>query len=264
MSEPNVKVENALYHNPARAFNAPRMSGLHGLKGLSFSYRLNQWGPKVGPSMIPANTFSKGYAPGLSGLSGPVSWFEGLIGIESPADILTDAAGTMASVNDSISPAGTQIQTLLNQAQGYSGAQDATTQQKAQACQAEAAGLVSSLSTLQSAAATLVQQITTAQADTTTTQDVAQSLKDNASSLQTQVTAFVKGIAQLQSDVLALAKYAQSGPSAIQSIENAVGSTVESSISTLTWILGGSAVAYFLLPSLLPRLAGGVRKAVRG
>lgn len=285
MSEPNPAVQRALYFDPAAAFHGgvsiipgfdpappvpvgtPRVAGLHGIRGLNFSYRLNQWGPKMAPAMLPANTSPYAYTPnnpsgGLSGLSGPLSWVESLFGVESIADTLTDASNNVNTATDALYPTQAAIQTLLSQAQAYSGSTDATVQQKSQACQAEAAGLISAMSNLQSAAGTLITAIQNGQApNSSITSDAATDLKQQSAALLDQVNTFVKSIGQLKSDVLDLAKYAQSGPSTIQAIENSVGATVKSSVSTLTWILGGGALVYFLAPSFIPRLASGIRKA---
>ncbi len=66
--------------------------------GLSFAYRLNTWGPKVGPPMLPAN------------LAGPISWVEGVFGIQSPSSILSDA-------NDEVKADMTKLSALLSQIQ---------------------------------------------------------------------------------------------------------------------------------------------------
>lgn len=274
MSEPNPKVEAALHFLPAEAFrpitpktNAPRVSGLFGLRGLSFGERLIQWGPKVGPAMLPANDFSAAYTPsGLSSshLASPVTWVEGIFGLESAADMLNDAATTVADINQNLNPAGTKIQTLLSQAQGYNGAQNASIQSKAQSAQAHAAGLIANLSTLQAASSDLSVQLLSAKADANTTKDIGGAFKEQADALSTQVDTFLDGVSSLDSEVKALVKYAQSGPSALESIESSIGASVTSSVSTLTWLVGGGALVYFLAPTFIPRLVGGIRKARRG
>lgn len=255
LSRPNVAVRRALHNEPGAAFH-PTMSGLHGLRGLSFADRLNTWGPKTGPAMVPANTFARGST--ISGLSSPFTWLEGMLGIEAPIDMATDAGNTLNSAASSLTGATTQIKTLLAQAQGYDNATNPTIQAKAQACEAEAAGLNSSLATLQSSIAALGSAITAGQQNSATlTKDQAQALKDQAATLANQVAAFLKGIMQLQSDVADLGKAAQSGPGVMATLE---GAAVHS-ISTLTWILGGGALIYFLAPTFIPRMIGGLRKA---
>jgi hypothetical protein len=236
-------------------YNRALKRGLADVKGLSFAYRLNTWGPKNGPAMRPANTFPGGYTPAVRGLAGPLTWMEGILGIEAPADILTDATNILSDVNTQLTGAGTTITSLLNQAQGYDNVAAADVQSKAQACEAEAAGLQANLANLQTSSQNIATFITTLSG--TTDKNAAQAVKDAANNLSAQVSTFMKGISQLQSDVAALVKYAQSGPGAVQTLENAaVGS-----ISTLTWVIGGSLAAYFLLPTFIPRLASGLRKS---
>ncbi len=264
MSVPNPKVENALYHVPAKAFHPNPPSGTAGIRGLSFAYRLNAWGAKNGPAMIPANDYPHAFLPdntGLSGLSSPLTWMQSLVGMESVPDILTDASNNLADAVENLEPIGSQIQTLLQQAQAYGNATDATIQQKSQATQSEAAGLLSAMATLQNTAATFATAIQNAKIDTATDKTTAQNLKDQTDAFASQVSDFVKSISQLQSDVLALAKYAQSGPSTIQAIEGSIGATVKTSVSTLTWILGGGALVYFLAPTFIPRMVSGIRKS---
>ncbi len=247
----------------------PRMSqpdrtvsrGLAGLKGLSFAYRLNQWGPKVGPAMISANTFSRGMTPpALRGLASPLTWLEGVFGVESAANMVNDAASSLTSALAPLNGLQTTIQTLLGQAQGYDGSNDTTVQAKAQACESEAAGLISSYSTIQTQAQALGTAIQTANADPNVTTTTAQGLKDAVAALTPNIQALVKGVSQLQSDVAALIKYAQAGPGVVQGIESAA----VNSISTLTWIIGIGGLGYLLLPSFLPRISKGLGKAVRG
>jgi hypothetical protein len=236
-------------------YNRDLKRGLADVKGLSFAYRLNTWGPKNGPAMLPANTFRRGYTPSVRGLAGPLTWVEGILGIEAPADILTDATNILNDINSQLNTAGTTIATLLNQAHGYDSVAAADVQSKAQACEAEAAGLQANLATLQTSSQNIATSITTLSG--TTDKVAAQTAKDAANNLSAQVSTFMNSVAQLQSDVSALVKYAQSGPGAVQTLENAA----VSSISTLTWLVGGGLAVYFLLPSFLPRLASGIRKS---
>lgn len=234
-------------------YNREIKRGLAGIRGLNFAYRLNNWGPKNGPSMLPANAFTKGYAPTPQGLSGPITWVESIFGVESAANMLVDAQDTLADVNESLNSASLQIHTLLNQAQGYDSVTGADVQAKAQACQSQAVGLQSNLASMQTASQNIATEISTNPTDKT----IAQSIKDAASALQGQVSTLLKNVSHLQDDVTALIKYAQSGPGAVQTLENAA----VSSISTLTWIAGGGALIYLLAPTFIPRMIGGLRKA---
>jgi hypothetical protein len=234
-------------------YNRQVERGLSGIKGLNFAYRLNSWGPKTGPAMLPANTFSGAYVP--TGLASPLTWIEGVFGVEAPADIVVDASNNLAQANTSLNNDATTIQTLLNQASGYSSVTGADVQAKAQASMAEAAGLQSNLATLQTAAQNLATQVSTLTG--TTDKVAAQALKDAVASLVTQVSTFESGINQLGKDVSALVSYAQNGPGAVQTLENAA----VSSVSTLTWLVGGGLLVYFLAPTFLPRMMGGIRKA---
>jgi len=256
LSKPSVSIERAMNFDPARAFSGGgSLSGLHGLRGLSFAYRLNQWGSKQGPAMIPANAFSSGYAP--RGLSSPITWVEGLLGIESPANMVTDAANSLNSAISPLTGAQTTIQSALGQAQGYDGATDPTVQSKAQGCESEATGLLNAYSTLQSSIQGTLNAIQTASQDPNVTKDTATALQGQVSTLSAQISTFMKGVSQLQSDVAALVKYATAGPGVVQTLETAA----TSSISTLTWLVGGGLMVYFLAPTFIPRLAGGIRKS---
>lgn len=238
-------------------YNRQLKRGLAGIRGLNFAYRLNTWGPKQGPSMLPANTFKQGYTPrgGLSGIASPITWLEGALGIEAPTDILADASSTLSNVNTSLATAASTITALLNQAQSYDSVTGADVQSKAQACQAQAAGLQTNLGTLQISSQNISTQISTLSG--TTDKVAAQSAKDAASALSDQVSTFLQGVAGLSTSVAALVKYAQNGPGAVQTLEDAA----VSSVSTLTWILGGGALVYFLAPTFLPRMMSGIRKA---
>ncbi len=247
----------------------PRMSrpdrsvqrGLAGIKGLSFAYRLNTWGTKNTPPMVNANTFRKGFIPPQpTGLASPFTWLEGVFGVESPQDMLVDAMNNLNSILAPLDNVQTSIQTLIDQAQGYDSSTDTTVRAKAQASESEAAGLLSSYSTIQYTAQGLMNSIHALQGNSAVTKDNAQMLKDQVAALQSPVKDLVKGVSQLASDVSALAKYAQSGPGVVAGIESAA----VNSISTLTWIAGIGGLAYLLLPSFLPRITRGFGKAVRG
>jgi hypothetical protein len=238
-----------------------QLAGLYGIRGLNFAYRLNTWGPKEGPPMLPANTFPAGSIPPdwqrTPSLSSPFTWMEGVLGIEAPADMATDAANTLNDAVSQMTGSLTAIQTLVNQAQAYSSSSDQAVLAKAQACLAEGAGLVSTYQTLQAASGNLQTQITTAQADPGLTKDTAQGLKDAAAAFAAQVATYVSGVKQFSKDVSALSGAAQSGPGVTGYIEN----LVSSSTSKLTWIIGGGLMIYFLAPTFIPRMIRGARKA---
>ena len=238
--------------------NASVQRGLAGIKGLSFAYRLNTWGPKVGPPMIPANAYPSALVPAQApSLSGFFTAIEGMLGVEAPADMVTDAANILNSATSQLTGAQTTIQNLLSQAQAYNSSSDQNVLAKASACESEAAGLIASLQSLQQAAATLQNSVTLAQGNTGIDKPTAQALKDSTSAYSDQVDTFTSGMSQLQKDISALASAAQSGPGLTGSIAN----TVASSVSTLTWIVGGGLMVYLLAPTFIPRLAGGIRKA---
>jgi hypothetical protein len=248
MSEPNRSIER----------------GLAGIKGLNFAYRLNTWGPKEGPAMLPANTFRTGMIPpdwqrppALSGLASPFSWFTGMLGIESASGMIADAGDNLNDAISKLSGTLTSIQTLLTQAQGYNGSSDQAVLGKAQACEAEAAGLVGTFQHLQTASADLQSQITPAAADPNLTKETAQNLKNAVASYSDQVDSYLAGIKQLTKDVADLKGTAQSGPGVTGYVEN----LVSGSVSKLTWIVGGGLMVYFLAPTFIPRLARGLRKA---
>jgi hypothetical protein len=243
--------------NPGMSrYNRSIKRGLAGIKGLSFAYRLNTWGPKNGPAMIPANTFAGSYVPTPQGLSSPLTWIEGILGVESPANILTDASNSMSDALNPLTGTQTTVQNILSQAQQYDNVTDSTIQAKAQAVEAQAAGLVNTYQNLQTAAQAIINQITTAQADSNVTKDTATAIKNQVGPFSDQVSAFTKAVSQLQSNLNDLVKSAQSGPGVVQTLETAaVGS-----ISTLTWIIGGGALIYFLAPTFLPKLVRGFTK----
>ncbi len=241
-------------------YNRVFQRGLAGIKGLEFAYRLNTWGPKTGPAMLPANTFSSAYVPNRSGLSGPFSWIEGLVGMEAPQDILTDAQNALDSAVDPLMGAQVTVQTILSKAQAYDSVAEASVQAKAQAVEAEAAGLINTYMNLQSTAQGITNQIQGAKGDPNLSKEAAQHIKDQVSPLDSQISSFSKAVSNLQSHMTDLVKYAQSGPGLGQSLESAA----VKSVSTLTWILGGGALIYFLGPTFLPRMAAGIRKTVKG
>jgi gas vesicle protein len=237
-------------------YNRSIKRGLAGIRGLNFAYRLNTWGPKNGPAMLPANAFRSSYVPTPQGLSSPLTWIEGVFGIESPQDMLTDAQNSLDGAIAPLNGAQTVVQNILSQAQAYDSVTDSRVQAKAQAVEAEAAGLVNIYQNLQSAAQAIINQITGAKGDPNTTKATAQSIKDQIPALKSQVSDFSDAVSTLQDHMAALVKYAQAGPGLGQTLESAaVGS-----ISTLTWILGGGALIYFLAPTFLPRLIRGFSK----
>lgn len=262
MSQPSQTIERALHRNPAAAYHpeliGPDQPGLHGIKGLNFSYRLNQWGPKTGPTAMPANAFPNAYVP--QGLSGPLTWLESLVGLESAEDMVKDASDSLEETASEISPLSSRIQTLLVQAQNYEHATDASVQAKSQAAQAQGAGLTAALSNFQSSYATLLTQVSLAANDASISKDAAKALKDKAALLEKQVSDLSDSVDDFDSNVQDLIKYAQSGPSVTQSLEN----TAAKSVNTLTWLVGGGALVYFLAPTFIPRMASGIRKAARG
>lgn len=262
MSEPSAAVMKALRVEPARAFGSGgglyNVKGLSGIDGLSFAYRLQQWGPRVGPSMLPADSFGAAYVP--SGLGSPVSWMLEKLGLTSTGDLLKDALTVLNGASDTLAPLSTKIVTFLTQARSYASSTDAGIQAKSQAAQNKGAGLTASLSTLQSSLSHLITTVKNAQYDASTSKDVAQDLKENADAFADQVSDFAGAVDSFESDVKNLQKTAASGPSSIQ---NALIGSVTHSVSTLTWIAGGAAAVYFLAPSLIPRLIGGIKKGIR-
>lgn len=247
--------------NPGMSkYNREIKRGLAGIHGLSFAYRLNTWGPKTGPSMLPANAFEGSYVPTPQGLSSPLTWLEGVFGMESVANMLADCQSALDDALDPLTGAQTTVQNVLSQAQSYESVTSAAIQAKAQAVQAEAAGLVNTYQNLQTAAQAITDHLTAAKADPSTTKDTATAIKGQISAFRDQVSAFSKSVSALQDHLNDLVKSAASGPSLGQSLESAaVGS-----VSTLTWILGGGALVYFLAPTFLPRMVSGIRKSVRG
>lgn len=276
MSEPSRTIRRALYVDPSNAYN-PRetnqpgkpagpvslrglygVKGLSGIDGLSFSYRLQQWGPKVGPSMIPADAFHDAYVP--EHLGSPLTWIEGVLGIESVPDLLKGAKTTLQDASSRLAPLSLKLQNVMTEAAQYKNATESAIQNRAQALQAQGAGLIASLSTLQNALAKLLTQIQNAQIDTTVSKDTARLLRESSENLLDQVSAFEDSLERLEDGLVSLQKSAQAGPSSIQ---NALISSVTGSVSTLTWIIGGSLAFYVLGPTLLPRLIGGVKKGLR-
>ncbi len=241
-------------------YNRSIKRGLAGIKGLNFAYRLNTWGPKTGPAMLPANAFPGSYVPTLQGLRSPFTWIEGVFGVEAAADMILDAENSLNSAMDPLNGAQTTVQNILSQAQKYDNVTDASIQAKAQAVEAEAAGLVSTYQNLQMTAQAIINQITAAKADPNVTKDTANAIKNQIGPFSDQVSSFMKAVSTLQGHMNDLVKGAASGPSLGQSLESAA----VSSVSTLTWILGGGALVYFLAPTFLPRMVSGIRKSVRG
>lgn len=195
--------------------------------------------------------------PDPKGLASPITWFEGLVGLEAPQDMVTDSANDLAALQSSVSGVQGKIQTYLQMAQGYDSASDATTRQKAAAVESEATGLNSSYLTVQSQIQLIAGLINDARNNPALSKDSARTIQNNVSALSDLIGQLLSNVKQLGNDVSALAHYAQAGPGVVQTLE----STAINSVSTLTWIVGGSLAAYFLLPSFLPRLAGGLRRA---
>lgn len=234
--------------------------GLAGVKGLSFAYRLNTWGPKVGPAMLPANAFRGGYMPtpqnsvsGIRGISSPLTWVESVFGVESVTNILNDAQSDLDSATNALYPLYTTVQNILSQAQAYDSSTVSAIQAKAQAVEAEAVGLVSTYGNLQTQAQAISNALFPMKGDASVSEDQANAIKGQASALSDAADNFSSAVSQLQKDMNALASAAQSGPSVAQSLE----STVSGSVSTLTYILGGGVVLYFLAPRMLTSVLRG-------
>lgn len=240
-------------------YNRQIKRGLAGIEGLNFAYRLNTWGPKTGPAMLPANAFPGSYVPTPQGLSSPFTWFQGILGIESAADIVTDASNEMSDALGPLTGAQTTVQTILTQAQKYDSVTNAAVQAKAQAVEAQAAGLVGTYGNLQIAAQAILNQIQAAKDNPNVTKDQALLIKNQIPPFSDQVSAFTKSVSQLASNLNDLIKLANSGPGFGQSLESAA----VKSVSTLTWILGGGALVYFLAPTFLPRMASGIRRSIK-
>lgn len=264
MSEPNRTVERALRHEPARAFHPPtdvagqyvKTPGLAGISGLSFSYRLQQWGPRTGPTMLPANAYPSAYIPsGLGNVDGPFTWFMDKLGISSPDDILKETQAILSDTSETLSPASTKIQTLIGRARAFDHSTDTSVQAKAQACMSQGAGLVSALTTLQGQLSSIKTQVANATYDKNTSKDTALDWKETAEHFSDQVDSFTDTVDALESSVKALEKYAQVGASGL----DAVTGQISKSISTLTWIAGVGGAVYLLAPSFIPRLIRGVR-----
>ncbi len=193
----------------------------------------------------------------LAGLSSPLTWVEGLIGMESPQNILIDAQNEVNDSLNQIAGAQSSIQTMLAQAQGYDSSSDATVRGKASNVESEANGLVTAFMQIQQQAQAILSQIDSGQNNPALTKDQANAVKSSADAFSSQVSSFQKSIAQLSKDLQSLVGYATTGPGVLQTLE----SSAVNSVSTLTWILGGGLMVYFLAPSFLPRLARGFRSA---
>lgn len=231
-------------------FNRQIQRNLASVGGLSFAYRLNQWGPKVGPPMIPAN------------LAAPFGfgWIEDILGVGNPKDIIASAKADLSSDLNTLPGLLSQIQAYLTQIQAYHSVSKLEIKNRAQSLSAHATGLAGSANNYQIIGQQLLGKIVTAQADTALTHDEAAAFKVQTQDFHSQIGALVDAIKSLGRETVSLLKDAGASSSLVNSISN----TVAGSVNTLTWIVGGSLAAYFLLPTFLPRLAGGVRKAVRG
>ncbi len=207
------------------------------------------------------------YNPGMSrrnrvlerGLASPLTWIEGVFGVESPLNMVSDASNTVASVLNSLTGAGSAIAAYKAQAQGFDGNSDATVRGKASSVEGEADGLSQQIPIFQSTASDLQNQINIANTTPGLTQAQAGQVVSQANTLQSQVSTFMGQVSQLKSDANSITKLAVSGPGLVATLEN----TALNSVSTLTWIIGGSLAAYFLLPTFLPRMVGGMRRARR-
>lgn len=237
-------------------YNRSLKRGLAGIQGLNFAYRLNTWGPKDGPAMLPANTFARGYAPAPQGLASPFTWLQGVFGVESVPNMLNDGLNQLSDALDPLTGAQTTVQNILSKAQAYDSVTGAAVQSKAQAIEAEAVGLVSTYQGLQSAAQAISNQLIAAKGDPSTTKETVNAIRSQIPPLGSQIMAFQKAVSILQDHLNDLIKSAASGPGLGQTLE----SVAAHSVSTLTWIVGGGALVYFLAPTFVPRMIRGFRK----
>lgn len=220
------------------------------LADISFAYKLNTWGPTPGPSMIPANNFS-------SGLAGPFTWIEGLLGLASPQDIAKNAQDILDEAVSPLSSLQAKIQNIRGQASTYQNVTNAGVQAKAQAVVAQATGLVNTYQNIQNASDQLTFTLLGVLSDPALTKSQAQELVTQAEGLAGQVSSLERNTDSLEKNFKDLVHYANSGPGLGESLESAA----VASISTLTWIVGGGLLVYFLAPSFIPRLIKGVRKS---
>lgn len=241
MSQPNFSLKRQL-------------SGTSTIRGLNFAYRLNQWGPKVGPSLIAANDYPKG----LTGVSGPITYIESLFGIESAQDTLNDAQERLDSSSQILNILATPIGTAQAQAQAYNSSSDQATLAKSQALQAHIAGLSATLENLKTAWQNIQTTVTALNGGPALDKTSAQTLKDQAGQLLDSAQALKDQVDALPKAVSDITSTASSGPGVTGYIENLVSSNV----SKLTWILGGAAAVYFLAPTFIPRMARGLKKAL--
>ena len=228
-------------------YNRKLKRNLAGVKGLDFAYRLNQWGPKVGPPMIPAN------------LASPLTWVQSLLGLESTSDLLDSAAQIISDNLNKLPSTLTLLQSYLSQVQAYDKNSNPVMSSRAQALQSQASGLAGATNNWTTMGTQLAGKVYSAKTDPNTTKDEASDLKAQAQSYSDQIDAMNSQIKELGSDVAKFLDDAGASPSIVQAIQN----SVLGSVSTLTWIVGGSLAAYFLLPTFLPRLAGGIKKSIR-
>lgn len=230
MSEPNREIRR----------------GLADIQGLSFAYRLNQWGPKVGPPMIPAN------------LASPLTWVQGLLGLESTADLLESASKIVSDNLNKLPATLTLLQSYLSQIQAYDKNKNPALTQRAQALQSQTTGLAGATNNWTTMGTQLAGKIYSAKTDSSTTKEEAADIKAQAQSFSDQIDDMNDQIKELGKDVAKFLDDAGASPSVVQAIQN----SVLGSVNTITWIVGGSLAAYFLLPTFLPRLVGGIRKSI--
>lgn len=230
---------------------------LSGVGGLSFSYRLNRFGPKVGPPMIPANLALDLTSP-LSVFSAPITAVESFFGMQNPQTILQAAYDEVNNDVKALPATLSKLQSYLTQLQAYDSNSSSTIVNQVQALEQQVTGLVNVAEGWQTLGGTVLGKISTAQSDPTTTKDQANDLKYQADAFHDQINTMNNQISDAASAIVSFLKSVGASPSAIQAVEN----TLISSVGTLTWIIGGSLVAYFLLPTFLPRLAGGIRKSI--
>lgn len=219
---------------------------LAGVDGLSFQYRLNQWGPKVGPPMIPAN------------IAGFTDWIVDLVAGKSPAETLKSASDTLKTDLAKLPGSIHQLTNLLTQLNPYNGSPKLNIKNRAQALAAQATGLAGVVQNWQTTGEMLAGEIYTAQSAPSVSDGTAKNLFEQTASAHSQMATLFDSIQKLGSDVVDLLKDAGASSSVVESVQN----TISSSVSTLTWIVGGSLMAYLLLPTFLPRVAGGIRKSI--
>lgn len=191
------------------------------------------------------------------GLAGPLNWIEGVLGVESAPNILSDAYDMLTSAGNDFAGSDTTIHGYLTQAQSYAASPDSATQVKSAAVQAEAVGAANVFTSLQSAYLGIMSQITGAQTNSSTTQQQALGIFAQVKAFQVSVSAFKSTVSHLSDDVSALVKFATTGPGLAATLEN----SAVHSISTLTWLLGSGLLVYFMAPTFIPRIVRGLSNA---